>query len=412
VRSIVTNPVYLGWWLVSGRVVKTDNHPALIDESTFVAAQEALTAHGRGPDHTPGLASAEPRMLAGLLWCSRHDIPRQMTGAAGNGGRNYGRYQCDLDYDNGRADHHCTVVSARLIDEPVVDVVLNRCSFVEYADEVLQQLQAEYAGARESARRRERELSRLQQEIGTLESNLALTRTPEQVETIFKLIGERKERLTELSDVANYPVGRMLTAAQVETVRAFLANIRTGWERQPIALKNEFLSLILERVTVDVADDHIDASIIWRSGARNDLRIDRPIEARGKTPWTPDEDAWLREHYATATREEMEAALPRRAYPAIRQRARFLGARRQRESIPPGIGPRWTEEENNIIREYVAGGISYGRLRDMLSDRTWDAIVTQAGVLHLSMRNVAVHYTVVGDEREIVALGDHPKTGA
>jgi len=60
VRSIVTNPVYLGWWLVEGQVVHTENHPPLVDEETFLLAQEILTEHGRSPEI--GRASCRERV--------------------------------------------------------------------------------------------------------------------------------------------------------------------------------------------------------------------------------------------------------------------------------------------------------------------------------------------------------------
>lgn len=48
-RSIVTNPVYLGWWLVNGQVVREDNHPPIVDEATFWEAQECLSATATMP---------------------------------------------------------------------------------------------------------------------------------------------------------------------------------------------------------------------------------------------------------------------------------------------------------------------------------------------------------------------------
>src|SRR5262245_42067571 len=63
VRSIVTNPVYLGWWLVEGQVVHTANHPAIIDEEMFMLAQERLSQHGRKQGRSGGLSSRVPELL-------------------------------------------------------------------------------------------------------------------------------------------------------------------------------------------------------------------------------------------------------------------------------------------------------------------------------------------------------------
>jgi DNA invertase Pin-like site-specific DNA recombinase len=148
VRSIVTNPVYLGWWLVDGRVVSTDNHPPLIEEETFLVAQQVLAEHGRGARPRDGVRSAEPQLLSGLLWCGRHEVPVRMTGVRRGAA---GQYQCDDDYDNGQADHACTLLDARVLDEPITDVILRHCQFVEHTEAVLAQLEAEYDSTHEEA---------------------------------------------------------------------------------------------------------------------------------------------------------------------------------------------------------------------------------------------------------------------
>ena len=55
IQSVATNPVYLGWWLVAGRVVHTDNHPPLVEEETFLLAQQVLADHGRPPTTRAGV---------------------------------------------------------------------------------------------------------------------------------------------------------------------------------------------------------------------------------------------------------------------------------------------------------------------------------------------------------------------
>jgi predicted RNase H-like nuclease (RuvC/YqgF family) len=144
-----------------------------------------------------------------------------------------GQYQCDDDYDNGQADHACTLLDARVLDAPLTDVILRHCQFVEHTEAVLAQLEAEYDSARDDAQRRQRERRRLQEEIDTLKQNLALTRTPEHVAMIFEQIDRRMQRLAELTDMDPGGARRVLSATQVATVRAFLADPRTGWDQQP-----------------------------------------------------------------------------------------------------------------------------------------------------------------------------------
>jgi DNA invertase Pin-like site-specific DNA recombinase len=401
VRSIVTNPVYLGWWLVDGRVVSTDNHPPLVEEETFLVAQQVLAEHGRGARPRGGVRSAEPQLLSGRLWCGRHEVLARMSGVRRGA---TGQHQCDDDYDNGQADHACTLLDARVVDSPITDVILRRCQFVEHTEAVLAQLEAEYDSAREDTRRRRRERRRLQEEVDTLRQNLALTRAPEHVAMIFEQIDRRMERLQELADTSPEAGRRVLSAAQIATVKAFLADLRTGWDHQPPGLRHEFVRLILDRVVIHADRHHVEATITWRTGAQQRLWIERPLIRRsGKAPWTEADHAWLQAHYVTAAREELQARFPHRTYMAIRKQAAALGLRRRHKGVAKPKGDRWQEAENARLRAYAAGQLSYTELQAQLPGRTWDGIEHKARILGLTFQEKPVYYRLEPDVREIVS---------
>jgi hypothetical protein len=404
VQSVATNPVYLGWWLVAGRVVHTDNHPPLVDEDTFVCAQQILTDHSRGPTTRSGVRSAAPQLLSGLLWCTRHEVPLQMTGARVNAG---GRYQCDDSYAHGQTDHCCTLLDARVLDKPITDVVLHRCQFIEQAEAVLAQLETEYAAFRVDIRRRQRERRQLQHEIETLQQNLALTRTPEQVTMLFEQIDRRQQRLAALSDTSAAPDRRVLSAVQVATVCAFLADLHTGRDGQPASLRSEFLRLILDRVLVAARRDAVEATIVWRSGAEQQLWIERSLHQRGgKMRWTDVDDEWLRTHYVSSSGQELHARFPDRGYHTIRRHAETLGLKRSPRGLPKPKGIVWSEAENAELRAYATGGMSAEELSARLPGRSWDAIGSQGRVLGLRLRRKGVYYQVRRDTREIIDKED------
>jgi Recombinase len=404
VQSVATNPVYLGWWLVEGRLVHTDNHPAIIDEETFVLAQQVLTDHRRRPTSLGGGRSADPQLLSGLLWCTRHEVRQRMTAARVGPG---GRYLCDDSYAHGQTDHCCTLLDSRILDEPITDVVLRQCQFIEHAEAVLAQLDTEYETVRDDARRRQHERRQLQHEIETLQQNLALTRTSEHVTMIFEQIDQRRQRLQDLSELNSPMTGRALTAAQVATVRALLADLRTGWDQQPMSLRHEFLCLILDRVLVNAQGDAVEATVVWRSGVEQHLWIERPLRQRGgKERWTDADHAWLREHYAASTVQELEAQFPRRGYQAIRRQAETLGHTRPPRGRPKPKGASWNTEEHAVLQAYAAREMSYVELCGQLPDRSWDAIASQGRLLGLRLRRQAAYYRLVHDTREIIDTED------
>ena len=149
----------------------------------------------------------------------------------------------------------------------------------------------------------------------------------------------------------------MLTAAQVATVRAFLADLRMGWDGQPASLRNEFLRLILDRVLVKAERGAVEATIVWRSGIEQQLWIERPLHQRGgKVRWTDVEDEWLRTQYVSSSAQELQARFPDRSYYAIRRHAETLGLKRSPRGLPKPKGVVWSEAENAELRAYALGG--------------------------------------------------------
>lgn len=400
VRSIVTNPAYLGWWLVDGQPVRSDNHAALVDRDTFLMAQDVLAAHGRGPNSQRGRRSVTPQILSGLVVCSRHDVPAHVQGTHSK----YGRYICDAGYRHGGVDGHCTVLDARILDEPVADVVLNQCRFPEYANAVLSHLEAERVQEHDDTRQRNRELARLRQEVETLKENLAVTRSAEQTAMVFDLIDRRTARIQELYAAKTVPHGQRLTAAQVGLVRTFLTDLRCGWSVQPTSLKNDLLRLILDTVEVHVRRDRLVATIVWRSGQRLSIRIERSRRAlAGKVLWTDVDEAWLSARYATATHDEISARFPNRSMHAIKMRANHLGLRRAR---PTATEKRpWTEPEVQAIRAYAEGAIDYDHLSEALPGRTANAIRYKREELGLRIAERSIYYRVEDGSGLVVSSG-------
>ena len=83
-------------------------------------AQQVVAEHGRGAHPRRGVRSAMPQLLSGLLWCGRRKLPVRTSGVRRGGA---GQYQCDDDYDNGQTDQACTLLDARVLDEPVIEAI-------------------------------------------------------------------------------------------------------------------------------------------------------------------------------------------------------------------------------------------------------------------------------------------------
>jgi hypothetical protein len=165
--------------------------------------------------------------------------------------------------------------------------------------------------------------------------------------------------------------------------------------------------LILDRVVINAARDHLEATLIWRAGAQQQLWIERPLRRRsGKAPWTAAENAWLRTHYATATADTLQAQFPQRTYAAIRRHAGELGLPRPQRGRPKPKGAPWTEADKAVLRAYVCGTLSEAELCAQLPGRSWDAIEKQCQVLGLRKGTTPVYYRVIADTLEMIPDGD------
>ena len=266
-RSILRNPAYIGWWIWGGEVVSTDNHPAIVDEETFWAAQTLFSEQ-------PGKPRKEhpPLPFAGLLYCGDHDVPRRMIychGSAKSG--NIATYQCRDEFYSAHS-----IIRADYLDGPVCEAVISQCAYPELADQVLGRLTREYEETKAHTEAFGREHERLTREIENLEHNFAYAKlTPDRAARLEAQIQERLDRIKELANLQNTEVGKLvgpaITQDDVELVKRFLGNLKVGWEAQPPQLKNAFLQLVLERVIVVHSPSLIQVQLVWRTGLEQEL---------------------------------------------------------------------------------------------------------------------------------------------
>ena len=386
VRSIATNPAYIGWWVYGSEVISTDNHPRIIDDETFWTAQKKFSNRECVPKK-----DNPPLSLAGLLYCGKHETPRRVTYMNADGRE--GRYVCrDLN-----ETHSCWYINSHILDQPISELVISQCTSLELADKVVEQLNDEYKQAREKVACFEREFERLTNEIENLEVNFYMQRlTPERMAWIKAKIKEKMEQKAKLTRIENQRIGKVvgsqeLSGKDIDLVRNFLANLENGWDKQPNELKNAFLSLVLDRVIVYPDRKTIKAELFWQVGLEQEILIHRPFVDPQKR-WMQEEEDILRAHYADMPRNKLIELLPGRSWDAISYRARtHLGLSRRGMMGTRGwekkgkAGKRWSSEEDEIVRRHYAGEISKEEVLELLG-RSYTAIRIRACKLRIKKK--------------------------
>lgn len=366
VARVVTNPIYIGWWIWGGEVVNKNNHPAIIDEDTFWMIQDKFASR-----KTRGRAIYnEPYLFEGLLWCvsERH---ANFTARVSTS-KEDGRYRCHGGYELGRADSTCFSTIRRVLEEPLGDFIISQCSYPQYADELATHLKNSYEEAREKADTFKRELARLDREIDALKQNLAYTKTKEQAELVLEMIDARMVEKGRLGQIDAYPAGRVgkqvrLDQASIDNVRGFLQNIKTIWGQQPDSFKNEFLSIVLDKVIIKLEARSFRVRVIWSTGHEQEILIHRPnFQASPQNRWTDKEIRTLEEKYPTAQWREIFDSLPRKGIAAVLTKAQKLGLLSKREKGEDEERTRcdWTREEDQLLTNAIRGNtvLSLGEL--------------------------------------------------
>jgi DNA invertase Pin-like site-specific DNA recombinase len=363
-ESIVSNPAYIGWFLWSGAVISKNNHAPIIDEETFWLVQKKR--RWTGVRHGP---SYETLPLAGLLHCTHHDPPRRMVSSNARN-RKHARYLC-LDEDEGPS---CLTIFAYILEDPIGELIVSQCRFPQYAEQVLQSLTAEYEQAKDKVAANKREYDRIAAEIENLKANLSRTRNPEQVDMMLEMIDAKVAEKQQLATMESQPMGQVLSTAEVATVKEFLTHIDRRWAEMTDRVKNTFLSLLLERIDITHDEATISARVTWRTELQQNIRIERPF-VDTRQPWCAEEDAILREHYAKTSQRELCALLPGRSWGSIRKRAGAFHLQRPVEvRTIESSQTTYTDEEDQVIRDFHAFKITRTEMLKRLPDRSADSI--------------------------------------
>lgn len=222
VKIILHNRAYLGerrtrnGWIKSG-------HPSLIDEETWLDAQDAIESRRKGPGR-PRRGEASPYLLTGLLFCG--ECGSRMVGHKNSQGSRY--YICDRIK---RTGHRCGpgYVRVERLDE-------------EVAAQLLVAVRAKRPPA---PRKRRSEVAAIDAKIARLVSAIEDGTLPHDV------VRDRLEQLQRERAQAQREQGPAIT--RVDQNRVLAAGLPRVWANAEHAERREMLHALLERIDVDIS---------------------------------------------------------------------------------------------------------------------------------------------------------------
>jgi DNA invertase Pin-like site-specific DNA recombinase len=328
VKCLATNLKLIGVWRWGSCEPRPDNHPAVVDEGLFAEAFEMASRKGKPKGRG---AASDPLEWTGLIYCCNHEEARRVTShTAGS------YYSCELDYKYAKGPS-CLYISARFLDEPLSRTVVGQLELDPCIEDIISRLEGDASRQRLDEVRDRQQTSRLERQVNNLKALLpccvdeATGRVDRKKEAYYwEQIREADKQLQELRKRPR--VSSALAAPDYAKLRAFLRALPAKWADYSRSSRNRLLKALIDRVELKGQGD-IEATVYWKAGFRQMVIIHRNRSWGAKERlWTDAEDAMLERLFRSSPKEALMAALPRRSWKAIAQKATRLGLTRQRRT--------------------------------------------------------------------------------
>ncbi len=359
--GILTNPVYIGWWIpLDGGVIER-NHEPIVEEWLFTYAHTRLSAydlHGerRKPLHTVRNGQSQA-MLKKVAY-------------APNGQRMYASCEGRNDTDMYRYMEYAKVAKVSSFGLPVA--IIDRAfreKFFEHLrawkgyddwEEQVEQLEKSIEQRKQTIRNLiVSAQSQWQESMSTLK-NPNIPKTEQMKIDLAKTCAGLEEKLADLEKDLNQPVSEEEEDQRIQyRIYTLLPDLLDYWDSIPFTERLRFIgSLVRRAVLRRPTPGWAVVELEWkRSDWDDDIAHIRLDSNAGL--WTEEEETTLQMLYPTVTAKELVQALPNRTWQGIKQKASLLHLQRKKgdEQKSAGYLSYWNvcyrdglyAEENGLV---------------------------------------------------------------
>jgi DNA invertase Pin-like site-specific DNA recombinase len=367
-RHVLTNRVYIGDWMYQGVIVKTDNHPAIVDLADFLFAYNRLSPTKL--DGTPNEQALHNQRKYARKQGKRQDgLLKECIQAKDPTLRIYPKYSTPKQpkwyygvFRRGASSTQTTplatlpcgeidrIVLLRLIErmqEPQAEEDLgNFLAFEEAAtqeaSETLKDIERDIAAQKALIER----LKKQAQTGQLIEEDLA-KEANESYKTAKAELARLEARKQDTTSIAQEDEER-------RTYKQVMREVGEAWEE--IIMPDEFprlMYLYIKQVTLDfLSPRFFTLTITWRDQKWEQDEFTCYRYSNPSCTWTEAEEATLRELYPGATRYDLLHAFPRRTYLAICEHAGTLGIKRVYHAEEVDVPYRTCWLDWQLMQEY------------------------------------------------------------
>jgi len=336
-RTLLTNPAYIGWWLFKGEVIGKTNHEPLVDEDLFWYAFNSLSKYAvdgtineaaiRRP-HAKYTQKGKPESLALLKDILKATDPTLRVYVDNNlhryrPGRKEEAFYTFRDRKNAlEAPHY--VLSISEVDTIFVDRLLTHLrttsDFASYHKHLEQQQDALNAQQEDIQVHIEAVIT----QMAAIEQNLKSITSKRLVEKLNSDYERLEQELSRLEDSKVEPKHQQKHIQQLLTYHELMS--RLNWNSDvTLEEKKVLIALLCEAVTLTILSPRFyQLTVTWHIPTWG---TEEAIIQRGGRPanrWTQEEDDILSETYDTSDKQTLLTLLPNRSWMSIHTRARRL----------------------------------------------------------------------------------------
>lgn len=327
--GMLTNAQYLGHWMYGGVIVQWHNHPAIVDEATFMRAFNYLSPvalDGRKNGSYKGISDNARPTRDAKRPVERPLLSGMLVARDGEAWGRVGTYWVDkvkrYTYTmwSSQHDQYLWSKAAAFVDEAVAALV--REKLLATFDQSV--WEATLAGFKEDVngpqRQKRLQLSHLDIVMENLIASLDTLTNPTMVRRAQERYEDAQaeyERLsTELAAMSN----RTEQLRSLENLRESCGPVLENWDNMSRDEKRVVFHAFIDRIEAEPGDGHaLELTVHWRDETADCMTL--PRQATTGNHWLPEETEYLLELVESGASElEIASAFPERSWSNIRNK--------------------------------------------------------------------------------------------
>jgi hypothetical protein len=411
VRSILQNPVYLGWWIVEGDIISKANHDRIISEEEeylFWYAFNRLSSYRVDGEENGERVESKRRFFQrcsnpqeGLL----KDCVTSPDASVYVHLKQGREYYAIVPQQQGMYVRGMNEIAAYQVDEPFTTLFFDHLRethdldlYQAWVEKELQQHEALLDTLKKQLRQIDVSQDGILSEIVAIRAHIAATaQTEEEKKQLEQEADGYIQKLRNKFNGLELPKKQVAEKLQAEeesqryaTIKLYadyqsaLSKLIPVWHKKPFAIRKEFINLVLTEAILTLLTPHwIQLDLYWSHPQWEAQRLYIPRRKGTRPEWTEEDKALMREHYKTMPKEILMQLLPTKNWGAIVKMAEQLGISRT-VSTPYPVPLHLCWEDIQFMRQE---DIPLDTTRPICTPLPWQTLLDRTSLLGATSPN-------------------------